>query len=128
VPFRKDIEHLEYRRALWQYLIGVLKTVHRHRLPGRRFGPDIELLIAYGAAAVICFSRGQFARSTHIANYLGIPRENLLSTRQYCSGPLDRMGDGIPLINIGVLITIFPGVKGRAKAGRPSFIPMTLRQ
>ena len=55
--FRKQIEHLEYRRVVWQYVIGALKTVHRNRLSGRRFGSDIELLAVYGAATVVWRSK-----------------------------------------------------------------------
>jgi len=71
------IEHLEYRRALWLHVMGLLKTVHRHRLPGRRFGPDLELLAVYGTAMVVRFSRGRLVGSTDIANYLGMPRETV---------------------------------------------------
>jgi PAS domain-containing protein len=77
MPFREQVEHLEYRRVFWQYVIGVLKTVHRHRLRGRRFGPDIELLAVYGAATVVCFSRGKTGASSDIAKYLGMPRETV---------------------------------------------------
>ncbi len=77
MPFRKQIEHLEYRRALWLHVMGLLKTVHRHRLPGRRFGPDVELLVVYGSAMVACLSKGRFAGSTDIAKYLGMPRETV---------------------------------------------------
>ena len=94
MTFRKQIEHLEYRRVLWQYVIGVLKTVHRHRLPGRRFGPDIELLAVYGAATVVCFSRGNFGAASAIAQYLGMPRETV--RRHLCElvelGLLQRAG------------------------------------
>jgi PAS domain S-box-containing protein len=94
MPFRKQIEHLEYRRVLWQYVIGALKTVHRHRLPGRRFGSDIELLAVYGAATVVCFSRGNFGASSAIAKYLGMPRETV--RRRLCQlvelGLLQRAG------------------------------------
>jgi hypothetical protein len=77
MPFRKQIEHLEYRRALWLHVMGLLKTVHRRRLPGRRFGPDLELLGVYGSAMVACFSKGRFAGSSDIAKYLGMPRETV---------------------------------------------------
>src|SRR5215469_8067624 len=94
MPFRKQIEHLEYRRVLWQYVIGALKTVHRNRLPGRRFGSDIELLAVYGAATVVCFSRGNFGASSAIAKYLGMPRETV--RRHLCQlvelGLLQRAG------------------------------------
>src|SRR5215469_15291696 len=94
MPFRKQIEHLEYRRVLWQYVIAVLKTVHRHRLPGRRFGSDIELLAVYGAATVVCFSRGNSGASSDIAKYLGMPRETV--RRRLCQlvelGLLQRAG------------------------------------
>jgi PAS domain-containing protein len=94
MPFRKQIEHLEYRRVVWQYVIGALKTVHRNRLPGRRFGSDIELLAVYGAATVVCFSRGNFGASSAIAKYLGMPRETV--RRHLCQlvelGLLQRAG------------------------------------
>jgi PAS domain S-box-containing protein len=94
MPFRKQIEHLEYRRVLWQYVIGILKTVHRHRLPGRRFGSDLELLAVYGAATVVGFSRGNFGASSAIAKYLGMPRETV--RRHLCElvelGLLQRAG------------------------------------
>jgi PAS domain S-box-containing protein len=77
MPFRKQIEQLEFRRAIWLHVMQLLKTVHRHRLPGRRFGDDIELLMIYGAATVACFSRGKFAGSTDIARYLGMSRETV---------------------------------------------------
>jgi len=77
MPFRKQIEHLEYRRALWLHVMGLLKTVHRHRLPGRRFGPDLELLVVYGTAMVACLSKGRLVGSTDIAKYLGMPRETI---------------------------------------------------
>jgi PAS domain-containing protein len=77
MPFRNQIEHLEYRRALWLHVMGLLKTVHRHRLPGRRFGPDLELLVVYGSVMVACLSKGRFAGSSDIAKYLAMPRETI---------------------------------------------------
>ena len=77
MPFPKQVERLEFRRALWLHVMGLLKTVHHHRLPGRRFGPDLELLVVYGAAMVVCFSKGKFVGSTDIARYLGMPRETV---------------------------------------------------
>ena len=57
MSFRKQVERLEFRRALWLHVMGLLKIVHHHRLPGRRFGPDLELLVVYGAAMVVAFPR-----------------------------------------------------------------------
>ena len=71
------VEHVEYRRELWLHILGLLKTVHRHRLPGRPFGPDLELLVIYGAAMVAGFSKGRSVGSSDIARSLEIPRETV---------------------------------------------------
>lgn len=94
MPFPKQVERLEFRRALWLHVMGLLKTVHHHRLPGRRFGPDLELLVVYGAAMVVCFSKGKFVGSTDIARYLGMPRETVRRhlNRLVDLGPLERDG------------------------------------
>jgi PAS domain S-box-containing protein len=84
------VEDVEDRRELWHHILRLLKTVHRHRLPGRRFGPDLELLVIYGAA----FSKGRSVRSSDIARSLEIPRETV--RRQLCRlaglGLLERDG------------------------------------
>jgi len=74
MPFRKKIEHLEYRTTMWSFVINVLKECHRHRLPGRSFGHDIDLLITYGAATLSA-SKGKLARTSDIARHLQFPIE-----------------------------------------------------
>ena len=74
MPFRKQIESLEYRTAMWSFLIRVLKETHRARLPGRCFGQDIDLLITYGAAT-LSMCKGKLARTSDIARQLQIPIE-----------------------------------------------------
>jgi hypothetical protein len=49
---RNEIEGLQLRATYWRLVVEILKETHRHRLPGRRFGPDVVMLLAFGAVTV----------------------------------------------------------------------------
>ena len=75
MPHRRDeIEGLELRATYWRLVVDILKETHRRRLPGRRFGSDIVMLLSYGAA-IVTYSKGRVVRATDVARYLEIPRE-----------------------------------------------------
>jgi len=75
MPHRRDeIEGLELRATYWRLVVEILKEAHRHRLPGRRFGPDVVMLLSYGAA-IVTYSKGRLIRASDLARYLEIPRE-----------------------------------------------------
>jgi Fic family protein len=71
---RNEIEGLQLRATYWRLVVEILKEAHRHRLPGRRFGPDVVLLLTFGAV-IVSYSRGKLVRATDVARYLEIPRE-----------------------------------------------------
>jgi hypothetical protein len=90
MPHRRDeFEGLEVRAAYFRLVVDILRETHRRRLPGRRFGPDIVMLLAYGAA-IVTYSKGKAVRAADIARYLEIPRE---TARRYL----------IRLIELGLL-------------------------
>jgi predicted DNA-binding transcriptional regulator len=75
MPHRRDqIECLDIRASVWRLVIEILKDGHRLRLPGRRFGPDAEMFLVYGAV-IVSYSRGKLARASDIERYLEIPRQ-----------------------------------------------------
>jgi hypothetical protein len=75
MPHRRDeIEGLELRATYWRLIFDILKETHRRRLPGRRFGPDVAMLLSYGAA-IVTYSQGRAVRATDVARYAEIPRE-----------------------------------------------------
>jgi len=71
---RNEIEGLQLRATYWRLVVEILKETHRHRLPGRRFGPDVVMLLAYGAV-IVNYSKGRLVRASDVARYLEIPRE-----------------------------------------------------
>lgn len=84
---RRKMEASQIRRLLWRAVIELLKTTHKHRFPGRRFGSDCGLLLFYGAS-VVMYLEGRKVRASSVARYLHMPNE---TARRYL-GQLEELG------------------------------------
>jgi hypothetical protein len=75
---REEMELLAVRATLWRMEIEILREIHRYRFAkrGRRFGSDVELMIAYGAA-MAHYGLGTPVRASPISRYLEMPRETV---------------------------------------------------
>jgi DNA-binding IclR family transcriptional regulator len=56
--------------------LELLKTVHHHRFPGRRFGTDIGLVVLFGSAMVL-YLQGKKVRASALSRYLQMPNETV---------------------------------------------------
>jgi hypothetical protein len=75
---REKMELLAVRATLWRMELELLREIHRYRFAkrGHRFGSDVELMIAYGAAMAY-YGSGAPVRALPISRYLEMPRETV---------------------------------------------------